>query len=137
MWRRAAYNTTFCLLGCSLGELLTLYAYGFFDLSSVPAVLYALLCVLPVVNGLLTSIAFETAILVQKMACRDAARVAFGMSFISMTIMEASMEIVDIGATRGRLQINYPYLPLMLLAGYVAPLPYNYYQLKRHNRACH
>tara|TARA_Y100000741_G_scaffold353703_1_gene327197 strand:- start:202 stop:798 length:597 start_codon:yes stop_codon:yes gene_type:complete len=140
VWKTAAYNTTFCLFGCFLGEYLTLLVYSYFELSvsTIGLPLYILLCILPVINGLATSIAFETILLVRSgMDVRQSFRTALGMSLMAMIIMEAAMELVDMGFTRGRLAINYACLPLMLALGYVTPLPYNYYRLKYYGKACH
>ena len=137
-WKTAAFNTTFCLLGCSLGEFGTLAVYGAFDLQRVPTAWYVLLCILPVLNGLLTSVLFETTLLVrQGLSLRASVHTAIGMSFISMVIMEAGMEGVDMLATRGQLGVKWEFVPFALLIGYLAPLPYNYYRLKKLGKACH
>jgi len=28
-------------------------------------------------------------------------------------------------------------IPFMLIAGFITPLPYNYYRLKKYNESCH
>jgi hypothetical protein len=33
--------------------------------------------------------------------------------------------------------LNLTVIPLMLLAGFITPLPYNYWRLKVHGKACH
>ena len=58
--------------------------------------------ILAIVNGLLTSIALETFILVRQMDLGAAFRTAIGMSFISMISMEAAMNAVDCGTDRRR-----------------------------------
>ena len=53
--------------------------------------------VLAVVNGLITSIALKTIILIWKMALKT----TLGMSMISMLAMEISMNLIDIWLTGG------------------------------------
>ena len=59
------------------------------------------------------------------------------MSFISMLMMEIAMEFTDLVFTGGVLGLNYYAIPLMLLVGFLAPWPYNYWRLKKFNKACH
>jgi hypothetical protein len=91
---------------------------------------------LAIVNGLITSIALETIILTRQMALRAAFKTAIGMSLISMVSMEAAMNLVDVALTGGAV-LTWWVVPLMLVAGYVTPLPYNYWRLKAHGKACH
>jgi hypothetical protein len=91
---------------------------------------------LAIVNGLITSIALETIILMRQMALRAAFRTAIGMSMISMVSMEAAMNLVDVALTGGAV-LTWWVVPLMLIAGYITPLPYNYWRLKAHGKACH
>ena len=131
-WRRAAKNTMWCLIGCSIGDFGTIL---FFQFTEIPWPVTAIM-VLAVVNGLLTSIALETVILSRQMALASAFRTACGMSLISMISMEVAMNIVDVVATGGAV-IVWWVVPLMLLAGFLTPLPYNYWRLKALNKACH
>ena len=87
-------------------------------------------------NGLITSITLETYILSRQMILKEAFRVAIGMSLISMISMEAAMNIVDVIMTGGAMLTAEVILP-MLLAGFITPLPYNYYRLKKYGKACH
>ena len=91
---------------------------------------------LAIINGLITSIALETIILTRQMAFRAAFRTAIGMSMISMVSMEAAMNLVDVVLTGGAV-LTWWVVPLMLIAGYITPLPYNYWRLKAHGKACH
>ncbi len=91
---------------------------------------------LAIVNGLITSIALETIILTRQMALRAAFNTAIGMSLISMVSMEAAMNLVDVVLTGGAV-LTWWVVPLMLVAGYVTPLPYNYWRLKAQGKACH
>ena len=67
---------------------------------------------------------------------KDAFKIAIGMSFISMVAMELAMNITDVVLTGGA-KLTWWVLPFMLLAGFITPLPYNYYRLKKWNKACH
>ena len=70
------------------------------------------------------------------MILKEAFRVAIGVSLISMISMEAAMNIVDVIMTGGAMLTPEVILP-MLLAGFITPLPYNYYRLKKYGKACH
>ena len=91
---------------------------------------------LAIVNGLLTSIALETVILSRQMALNLAFKTAIGMSLISMVSMELAMNLVDVAMTGGAI-LTLLVLPFMLLAGFITPLPYNYWRLKALGKACH
>jgi len=131
-WQKASYNTLWCLIGCSIGDLGTIY---FFQVSNfdVPTV-YVM--ALAIVNGIITSIILETFILLRQMEFSSALKTACGMSLISMISMELAMNIVDVLITGGA-EINLVVLPIMLLAGFCTPLPYNYWRLKALGKACH
>ena len=91
---------------------------------------------LAIVNGIITSIALETVILLRQMVLSAALKTALGMSLISMISMELSMNIVDLILVGGA-KLTIWVIPIMLFAGFITPLPYNYWQLKFHGRACH
>ena len=131
-WRRAAHNTLWCLLGCSIGDFGTI---AFFQFTSITWPTLAIMA-LAILNGLLTSIALETMILSRQMALRAAFNTAIGMSLISMISMEAAMNIVDVWLTGGA-QLTWVVMPIMLFAGFVTPLPYNYWRMKALGKACH
>ncbi len=82
------------------------------------------------------SIILETYILSRQMILKEAFRVAIGMSLISMISMEVAMNIVDVIMTGGAMLTPEVILP-MLIAGFITPLPYNYYRLKKYGKACH
>ncbi|PCH93544.1 MAG: hypothetical protein COB84_09110 [Rhodobacteraceae bacterium] len=130
-WRQASINTMWCLLGCSIGDMATIL---FFQVSGIPWPTIAIMA-LAIVNGLMTSIALETYILSRQMPAKLAFKTAIGMSFISMVAMEAAMNIVDVIATGGA-QLTLWVIPIMLVAGFLAPLPYNYWRLKALGKAC-
>ena len=91
---------------------------------------------LAIFNGLLTSIILETIILNRQMPFSLALKTALGMSLISMISMEAAMNLADYFLTVGAM-LTWSAVPLMLAAGFVTPLPYNYWRLKALGKACH
>ena len=121
-----------CLLGCSIGDFGTIL---FFQYSSYTlATEYIML--LAIINGILTSIALETFILSLSEPLKSAFKTAVGMSLISMISMEIAMNLVDVIITGGAMINIYVIFP-MLLAGFITPLPYNYYRIKKYNKSCH
>ena len=134
VWRKSANNTKWCLIGCSIGDFGTIAAFQFVftDSGWSPMMIMAL----AMFNGIMTSIALETAILSAQMALNEAFRVAIGMSLISMLSMEAAMTIVDLVLTGGAKLTWWVIVP-MLVAGFLTPWPYNYWRLKKYNAACH
>ena len=132
-WRKSSKNTAWCLLGCSIGDFGTIL---FFQLSEIPFPVLGIM-ILAIINGLITSIALETIILIkQKFSFKNAIKTAFGMSFISMISMEIAMNLTDYLITGGAVQ-NWYVIPIMLFVGFLTPLPYNYYKLKKYNISCH
>ena len=132
-WTQSAKNTAWCLLGCSIGDFGTIL---FFQLTQIPFPVL-LIMILAIINGLVTSIILETIILMkQKMNFEQSLRTAMGMSFISMISMEIAMNLTDFVFTGGAV-LTWQVLPFMLTAGFVTPLPYNYYKLKKYNISCH
>tara|TARA_Y100000746_G_scaffold230849_1_gene243287 strand:+ start:106 stop:411 length:306 start_codon:yes stop_codon:yes gene_type:complete len=95
----------------------------------------ASIMLLAMFNGILTSIILETIILLKQMNLRDAFRTAVGMSLISMISMEFAMNLVDYLMTGGA-KISLHVLPIMLLAGFITPWPYNYWRLKKYGVGC-
>ena len=131
-WKKSAVNTAWCLLGCSIGDFGTIFTFQMIDHSwSVWQVMS-----LAIINGLLTSIALETFILSRQMILSLAFKTAIGMSFISMVAMEAAMNVTDVLLTGGAL-LTWWVMPIMLLAGFLTPWPYNYWRLKKYNISCH
>ncbi len=131
-WKKSSVNTLWCLLGCSLGDFGTiLYFQNIEHALSTWEVM-----TLAIMNGLITSILLETFILSKQMILKEAFKVAIGMSFISMIAMEASMNIIDFMLTGGA-KLNWWIIPIMLFVGFITPLPYNYYRLKKWGYGCH
>jgi hypothetical protein len=131
-WKRASYNTLWCLIGCTIGDFGTI-AYFQFTNASAPTTIIMLLAIF---NGLMTSILLETIILSRQMNLKSAFQLAIKMSLISMISMEIAMNLTDVLLTGGAM-LTLRIIPLMLLAGFITPLPYNYYKLKVYNKACH
>jgi hypothetical protein len=131
-WRQASQNTLWCLLGCAIGDLGTI---AYFQITGTPWPVWAIMS-LAIMNGLLTSIALETLILLRQMPLASAFKTAIGMSLISMIGMEMAMNLVDVAVTGGAI-LTLEVVPLMLVAGFVTPLPYNYWRLKALGKACH
>ena len=131
-WNKASINTLWCLIGCSIGDFGTIlfFQYSSYNLATEYIMLLA------IVNGILTSIALETFILSLSQPLKSAFKTAVGMSMISMISMEMAMNSVDLIITGGAVINIYVIFP-MLLAGYITPLPYNYYRLKKYNQSCH
>ena len=131
-WRRSAINTLWCLAGCSIGDFGTIL---FFQMTAIVWSTLSIM-VLAMVNGVLTSIALETVVLSKQMSLGSAFKTACGMSLVSMLAMEAAMNAVDVGVTGGA-TLTLWVIPLMLLVGFLTPLPYNYWRLKALGIACH
>ncbi|XDZ66474.1 DUF4396 domain-containing protein [Alphaproteobacteria bacterium LSUCC0684] len=131
-WRRASINTMWCLIGCSIGDMGTIL---FFQVSGIDWPTLAIMS-LAIMNGLLTSIILETIILSRQMALALALKTALGMSLLSMISMEVAMNAVDVMLTGGA-RLTWWVLPIMLTAGFITPLPYNYWRLKALGKACH
>ena len=132
-WKRSAKNTGWCLLGCAIGDLGTIL---FFQITKIPFPVLGIMT-LAIINGLITSIILETIILLrQNLDFSKAFKTALGMSFISMLSMEIAMNVTDVILTGGAL-LNWWVVPIMLIAGFLTPWPYNYWRLKKYNIACH
>jgi len=131
-WKKASVNTLWCLIGCSIGDFGTIlfFQYSSYSLSTEYIMLLA------IINGIITSIALETFILSFTQPIVVAFKTAVGMSLISMISMELAMNLVDYIITGGAMINIYVILP-MLFAGFITPLPYNYYRLKKFNKSCH
>ena len=129
---RDRINTLWCLLGCSIGDFGTIFYFQNIDHNWETAEIMGL----AIINGLLTSIILETIILLKQMSFKVALKTALGMSFISMLGMELSMNLTDWILTGGAL-LTWWVVPIMLISGFLTPLPYNYWRLKKYNVSCH
>jgi hypothetical protein len=131
-WTQASKNTLWCLLGCSIGDFGTIY---FFQVTKIAFPMIGIM-ILAIINGLITSIMLETFILSRQMALNLAFKTAIGMSLIAMISMEVAMNVTDVLLTGGAMLVWWA-LPFMLLAGFLTPLPYNYWRLQALNKSCH
>ena len=130
-WAKSSYNTLWCLIGCSIGDFGTIIYFQNIDHSL--SIYFVML--IAIINGIVTSIILETIILLKQMNFSNAINTAFKMSIISMVVMEVCMNAVDLVFAGG--VINLWIIPFMLIAGFLSPLPYNYYRLKKYNESCH
>ena len=97
VWRQSAHNTKWCLIGCSIGDFGTIAAFQFIPYLNALGWSAMSIMMLAMFNGIMTSIALETFILIKQMGgIREAFRVAIGMSLISMIAMETSMNATDL-----------------------------------------
>ena len=134
VWKQSAHNTKWCLIGCSIGDFGTIFFFQYTGNPWAWSVMSIML--LAMFNGIMTSIALETFILLKQLPLNEAFRVAVGMSLISMVSMEAAMNVVDVVLTGGA-KLTWWVLVPMLIAGFVTPWPYNYWRLKKYGQACH
>ena len=132
-WQKSAYNTIWCVLGCSIGDFGTIL---FFQISQISFPVIGIM-VLAIINGLISSIILETIILIQQnINFSRALKTACGMSFISMISMEISMNLTDYLLTGGAI-LTFWIIPIMLIIGFLTPWPYNYWRLKKFGINCH
>ena len=132
-WKRSAKNTAWCLLGCAIGDFVTIL---FFQLTKISFPVLGIMT-LAIINGLISSIILETIILMkQNFNFRNALKTAMGMSFISMVSMEVAMNLTDYLLTGGAM-LTWWVIPIMLIVGFLTPWPYNYWRLKKFGIACH
>ena len=132
-WKRSAKNTSWCLLGCAIGDFGTIL---FFQLTKIPFPLLGIM-ILAIINGLITSIILETIILIrQGFSLNGAIKTASGMSLISMLSMEIMMNSTDYILTGGAI-LTWWVIPIMLIVGFLTPWPYNYWRLKKYGINCH
>jgi hypothetical protein len=131
-WTQASKNTFWCLLGCSIGDFGTIF---FFQYNKIAWPVLGIM-ILAIINGLITSIILETFILSRQMALNLAFKTAIGMSLISMISMEVAMNVTDVLLTGG-VKLTWWVIPIMLIVGFLTPLPYNYWRLQALNKACH
>lgn len=95
-------------------------------------------------SGITTSILLETVLLrrgVDKLPWGLAFRTATGMSLVSMLAMETVQNLVDYHLTGGVVLLDDPRFWAAALvsmgAGFLAPMPYNYWRLVKHGKSCH
>jgi hypothetical protein len=149
VWKRAGFNTLNCLIGCSIGDFGALY----FMFNYTPAIASNLWIAMPIAmtSGILSSLTLETVLLRvrEKFTWWQSLRTAFKMSMVSMLSMELAENVTDLymmqhgfGMSMDNMfNIHEPAfwisLGVSLCAGFITPLPYNYYMLKKHGKSCH
>jgi hypothetical protein len=126
-WKIASKNTSWCLLGCAIGDLGTI---AFFQFSGIYWPVFAIIMSLAIINGLITSIILETAVLSRQMPMKLAFKIAIGMSLISMVSMEIAMNATDVLLT-GEAILEWWVVPIMLFSGFITPYPVIIGGLKR------
>ncbi len=131
-WITASKNTSWCLLGCCIGDFGTIAFFQFMEIMWPTFIIMGL----AIINGIITSIILETIILSRQMKFYLAFKTAIGMSLVSMISMELAMNITDVVFTGGAI-LTWWVIPFMLMAGFITPLPYNYWRLKALGKACH
>ena len=131
-WKTSAKNTGWCLFGCAIGDFGTIL---FFQLNEIAWPTLSIMT-LAIINDLITSIILETVILSNQMQLKKAIQTALNMSFLSMIAMEIAMNTVDWFIV-GSAKLVWWVVPIMLVAGFLTPLPYNYWRLKKFGIACH
>lgn len=139
VWKSASHNTLNCVIGCFIGDFgMLIFLQGYH-----PSTPIWLQMGLAMAAGLVTSIIFESILLKVKegFVWRQAVRTAFAMSFISMLGMELAGNTTDYLLTGGTVPLTDSWywvaLGISLVVGFLAPLPYNYYKLAKHGKACH
>ncbi|OJJ01857.1 hypothetical protein ASPVEDRAFT_130291 [Aspergillus versicolor CBS 583.65] len=139
-WRRAGINTLRCLIGCSIGDFSALWMLQTY----FPALGMGTIMAASMASGITTSIILETVLLRRgpdRLSWSMAARTAMGMSLVSMLAMEAAENLVDYHLTGGVVALDDPRFWMAAVvsvgAGFLAPLPYNYWRLRKFGKACH
>ncbi|ORZ13156.1 hypothetical protein BCR42DRAFT_419298 [Absidia repens] len=139
-WQRTRVNTLRCLVGCTTGDFAAMWylQYHYPTMSPVYSMAAA------VAAGLTTSLALETVLLkrtIPGLGYKPAFKMAMEMSFASMIAMEMAENMVDWHLMGGQVVFDDPKFWMAALvstmAGYVVPLPYNYWRLKALGKACH
>jgi len=139
VWRVASRNTLNCLIGCMMGDISMIVYMQTYH----PHAPMMLTMGLAMAAGLVTSIIFESVLLQWRegFEWRSAFTMAFSMSFLSMLGMEAAANATDFMLTGGRVPPSDPFywgaFLISVGAGFLAPLPYNYWKFKRHGKTCH
>lgn len=139
VWKRAGKNTLNCLIGCSIGDFgMIIYLQTYHHHINMFVMMG-----LAMVTGLTTSVILETILLRinEKFDWLTALKTAVGMSFLSMVAMELAENATDLILTGAQVSTSQPFywiaLGISLIAGFLVPLPYNYYKLKKFGKACH
>merc|ERR1712230_91033 len=142
VWKRASVNTLRCLLGCTTGDFSTLWYLQAYHPGLEMGVTMALSKL--VGAGIGASLLLETTLLHfgrDKLPISASIRAAAGMSLISMTAMELVENLIDYNLTGGIVALHdlrfWTAAVLSATGGFLAPLPYNYFKLRRFGKSCH
>jgi len=129
----------FCLRAIPEGD----FGAMFYMLQNMPEINMMTMMAVAMASGITTSVALETVVLrlQERMTWKTSLTTAINMSFLSMLTMEFAENVVDLYLTKGAMNYSDPMfwaaLAPALAAGFLAPLPYNYWRLKKHNQSCH
>jgi len=140
VWRRSSINTMRCLVGCTTGDFSTMWY-----LQAVYPELSTMVTMgISMSAGIMTSMALETFMLRygrDSLSWKAAIKTATGMSMISMLAMEVAENLVDYTLTGGSIDLASPSFwmsaGLAAFAGFLFPLPYNYFRLRTYGKSCH
>ncbi|KAI8642472.1 hypothetical protein BD408DRAFT_482793 [Parasitella parasitica] len=138
-WQRTRVNTLRCLIGCTTGDFATMWylQYNYPEMSPIYSTAAAM------VAGISTSLALETVLLKRSMQVPYPAafKTAMGMSFVSMLAMELAENVTDWHLMGGQVLFQDPKFwlaaAISTAAGFIVPLPYNYWRLKALGKSCH
>ncbi|KAK4516510.1 uncharacterized protein ATC70_011482 [Mucor velutinosus] len=138
-WQRTRVNTLRCLIGCTTGDFSAMWylQYNYPEMSPIYSTAAAM------VAGISTSLALETVLLKRSMQVPYPAafKTAMGMSFVSMLAMELAENVTDWHLMGGQVLFHDPKFwlaaAISTTAGYLVPLPYNYWRLKALGKSCH
>jgi len=140
VWKRASVNTLRCLLGCTTGDFSTLWYLQAYH----PGLEMGVTMALSMGAGIVASLLLETTLLHfgrDKLPISASIRAAAGMSLISMTAMELVENLIDYNLTGGIVALHdlrfWTAAVLSATGGFLAPLPYNYFKLRRFGKSCH
>ncbi|KAI9024442.1 hypothetical protein CLU79DRAFT_700636 [Phycomyces nitens] len=139
VWERTRLNTLRCLVGCTMGDFSAMWYMQLNHPEMSPVVCTGL----AMAAGLSTSLALETVLLRRSLgvSVQAAFKTAMGMSFASMCAMELAENAVDWHLTGGQVAFDDPHFWMAAIAsmaaGYIVPLPFNYWRLKALGKACH
>ncbi len=139
IWKDCLLATLLCVCGCSIGTMGVLYylsGSNWFFVLLISLVVGYLSCMLFMIPWNMT---------IQKIAFKKALNNCYKMSLVSMLIMMLTENLVSfVVFSKSTLHHIHAHssrgLQVMILAmflGFLLALPYNYYQLQKHNTICH
>ncbi|KAJ8662467.1 hypothetical protein O0I10_001426 [Lichtheimia ornata] len=138
-WQRTRVNTFRCLIGCTTGDFSTMWYLQ----ANHPTMSPVWMTAAAMAAGITSSLALETVLLRRTLGLSysDSFKTAMGMSFASMLAMELAENAVDWHLMGGRVAFDDPQFWLAAAAsagaGYLVPLPFNYWRLRALGKSCH